>query len=255
MKLKPHNIVFAALLGMATLVQPAHAQDREIRVAADAEYPPFNYKDENGDIVGFDVDITMAACAAAELQCSFVAQSWDGLIPGLIVKKYDAISASMVANEERKKKVNFTDKIYEMPSQFLVSKDSDFTFDKEGLAGKSLGSQRATVHSEYLEAEFGDVATIKLYETQDQANLDLASGRLDALLGDVLVLNESFLKSDSGAGFEFRGEEIRFGKGIAIAVRKDDTELLDALNGGIEAIRESGEYQEISEKYFGRDIY
>lgn len=255
MNYKARLVASAVFFAFVSVAPGVNAQDKDVVVAADAEYPPFNYKNEQGEIVGFDVDITLAACGAAKLKCRFVAQSWDGLIPGLVVKKYDAISASMVATKERRKKVEFTDKIYEMPSQFLVNKDSDFTFDEAGLSGKSLGAQRATVHSEYLEKEFGDVANVRVYETQDQANLDLASGRIDALLGDVVVLSESFLKSDAGAAFEFRGKEIRFGKGIAIAIRKEDTALRDALNKGIKAIRDSGTYQEISNKYFGRDIY
>lgn len=241
-------IVFSAVPHWATAGDP-------VTVAADAEYPPFNYKNDAGEIVGFDVEITLAACAAVELDCSFVAQAWDGLIPGLLVGKFDAISASMFATEERRKKVDFTEKLYLTPTQFLVPEGSSLAFTAEGLSGKVLAAQRATVQADFLETTFGEVADINLYETQDQANLDLAAGRVDALLGEVIALTESFLESDAGKGFEFSGPEYKLGDGIAIAVSKDKPELTSKLSAGIQAIRDSGQFQEISEKYFGRDIY
>lgn len=244
--------VCAAAIGLATAL-PAAAD--KIVLAADAEYPPFNFKNDAGEIVGFDVEISLAACEAAGLDCEFTAQAWDGLIPGLLIGKYNAISASMFATEERRKQVDFSDKLYQTPSQFLVAKDSDLQISAEGLAGKTLAAQRGSVQADHIEATYGATSTIQLYDTQDQANLDLAAGRVDALLGEVIALTEGFLESETGKGFDWRGPEFKLGDGIAIAIRKEDTDLRDALNAGIAAIREDGTYQEISERYFGRDIY
>lgn len=227
----------------------------QIVVAADAEYPPFQYTNENGEIIGFDVEITLAACEAAELDCVFEAHAWDGLIPGLLIGRYDVISASMTATPERRERVDFTDRLYRSPSQFLVALDADFELTVEGLAGKTLAAQRASVQADYLEETYGATSNVVLYDTQDQANLDLAAGRVDALLGEVIALSESFLESENGQGFEFRGEVLRFGDGVAMAVHPDNTELRDQLNVGIQAIRDSGFYQEVSDRYFGRDIY
>ncbi|MFT6091271.1 transporter substrate-binding domain-containing protein [Sulfitobacter sp.] len=246
------TLAAATALSVATAL-PAAADT--ITLAADAEYPPFQYKNDAGEIVGFDVEISLLACEAVGLECEFAAHAWDGLIPGLLIGKYDAISASMTATETRREQVDFTDKLYVSPSQFLVAADSDIEISIEGLTGKTVAAQRSSVQAEYLEDTFGSIATVNLYDTQDQANLDLAAGRVDALLGEVIALSESFLKSESGAGFVWRGEELKFGDGVAIAVRKEDTELRDMLNKGILAIREDGQYQEISNRYFGRDIY
>lgn len=248
---------FAMALGVLTLVSAtAFAQDiGKVKIAHDASYPPFGYKDSSGEIVGFDIDITLAACREAQLECEFVAQDWDGLIPGLLVKKYSAISSSMIATEERKKTVNFTDKVYQVPTRFLVRKGTSMTFDAKGLEGKSLGAQRASIQADYLEEHYSDSSAIKLYETADQMNLDLAAGRVDAILQEVLSLQEGFLKTETGAKFEFQGPDFKFGEGIAIATRKADTELMQRLNKGIQAIRNSGEYQKISQQYFGMDIY
>ena len=100
--------LIGAVVLSAAVALPAAAGMRKVVVAADAEYPPFNYKNDAGEIVGFDVDVTHAACAAAKLDCSFVAQAWDGLIPGLLVGKYDAISASMIAVRKSISAASFT---------------------------------------------------------------------------------------------------------------------------------------------------
>ena len=254
--MKKLSFLILLLLAIPGFISVTFADSsRTIRIAADAAYPPFNYKDANGEIVGFDVDLTMAICNAAGIKCKFLAQDWDGLIPGLLVKKYDAISASMNATEERRKRVAFTNKIYSNPSRFLVKKSANFTFDKNGLSGKTLAAQHASVQADFLEKEFGNVAKVALYETQEQANLDLASGRVDALLGEVVALSESFLKSEAGKSFEFKGKKYAFGDGVAIAMRKNDSELLKKFNDGIDKIRKSGEYQKISDQHFGFDIY
>lgn len=242
----------AAVMGVATAL-PAAAD--KIVMAADAEYPPFNYKNDAGEIVGFDVEISLAACDASGLECEFVAQAWDGLIPGLLIGKYNAISASMFATEERRKQVDFTDKLYQTPSQFLVAKGSDIEISIDGLKGKTVAAQRGSVQADHIEATYGSTSTVQLYDTQDQANLDLAAGRVDALLGEVIALTEGFMSSETGQGFEWRGPEVKLGDGIAIAIRKEDNDLRDKLNEGIQALRDSGQYQEISIKYFGRDIY
>lgn len=253
MKMKTFMAVACAAAVSIAAILPAAAET--IVLAADAEYPPFQYKNDAGEIVGFDVEISLLACEAAGLECEFEAHAWDGLIPGLLIGKYNAISASMTATDTRREQVDFTDKLYVSPSQFLVAADSDIEISVDGLSGLTLAAQRSSVQAEYLEETFGDVATVNLYDTQDQANLDLSAGRVDALLGEVIALSESFLQSESGSGFEWRGEELKFGDGVAIAIRIEDTELRDQLNAGILAIRESGQYQDISDKYFGRDIY
>ncbi|GAA6209871.1 ABC transporter substrate-binding protein [Cognatishimia sp. WU-CL00825] len=253
--MKKRTFLAAACAAVMSLASALPAAADKIMLAADAEYPPFNYKNDSGEIVGFDVEISLAVCEASGLDCEFTAQAWDGLIPGLLIGKFNAISASMFATEERRKQVDFTDKLYQTPSQFLAAKGSDIEISVAGLTGKTVGAQRGSVQADHLEATYGATSTVQLYDTQDQANLDLAAGRLDALLGEVIALTEGFMASETGQGFDWTGPEVKLGDGIAIAIRKEDTDLRDKLNAGIAAIRESGQYQEISEKFFGRDIY
>lgn len=245
----------AATVGMATVGTVAvssNAAAETIRIGTEGAYPPFNQIDAGGNLVGFDVDIAKALCAEMEVECEFVAQDWDGIIPGLLAKKYDAIIASMSATEERKKAVAFTDKYYANKLQFVAPEGSDF--DPEDVDGKTIGAQRATISASYLEDEYGDRIDIKLYDTQENAYLDLATGRTDAVMADKLVSYE-WLNSDEGQDFDFVGEPAAIDDEIAIAVRKEDEELRQRFNEAIAAIRADGTYAEINAKYFPFDIY
>jgi arginine/ornithine transport system substrate-binding protein len=240
--------------------RPADAKEwKTIRIATEGAYAPFNFVDKDGKLQGFDVDIARALCEKMKAECSVVAQDWDGIIPGLLAKKYDAIIASMSITDERKKKVAFTDRYYKTPARFIAKKGSGLAISKEGLKGKSVGVQRATIHANYLQDNYGSVVSVKQYDTQENANLDLAAGRLDAILADSIALLEGFLKTPQGKDFEFVGPELTdrkwFGDGAGIALRKEDKDLAAQLNKALKEIRADGTYKKLNDKYFPFDIY
>ena len=232
---------------------------KSVRIGTEGAYPPFNLIDKNGELQGFDVDIAKALCKAAGVECTFVVQDWDGMIPGLMAKKYDAIIASMAITEERMKKVAFTKKYYMTPAKFVAKKGAGFDISAEGLKGKSVGVQRATTHENFIRDNFGSSVTIKTYATQDEANMDLVSGRVDLVIADSVVLQEGFLDTDAGKGYEFTGPGFTdakwYGEGIGIAIRKGDKELVALFNDAIQKIRASGVYKTINDKYFDFDVY
>jgi len=232
---------------------------QKIRVGTEGAYPPFNYIDKDGNLQGFDIDITNALCDAAGIECELITQDWDGIIPGLIAKKYDCIIASMSMTPEREKKVDFTNKYYQTPAKFVAKKGAGYEITPEGLQGKNVGVQRATVHENFVRDKFGDSVNIKAYATQDEANMDLTSGRIDLVIADSVVLLGGFLETDAGEDYEFVGpgftQEKWFGKGIGIAVRKGDTALVELLNNAIDEIRANGVYKKINDKYFDFDVY
>ena len=238
----------------------AEAKDwNKVRVGVEGAYPPFSWIEPDGTLKGFDIDIALAICAEMNAECELVPQDWDGIIPALLANKYDAIIASMSITEERKKKVSFSDKYYSTPAKFVRKKGSGIEINRDSLAGKTVGVQRATIHENFVNDNYGDIVEIKGYGTQDEAYLDFTAGRLDLLLADSVALEEGFLKTDAGKDAEFVGPDFTdpkwFGDGAGIAIRKSDTDLQKMLNDAIAAIRANGTYKKINDKYFGFDVY
>jgi polar amino acid transport system substrate-binding protein len=245
----------------AVMALPAAAQDEEkmqLRIGTEGAYPPFNYFDSDRNLVGFDIDIAKALCEAMDAECTFVTQDWDGIIPALRANKFDAIVASMSITEERDEVVDFTDKYYATPPAIAVRKDGAITeASPEALSDIVMGAQSATTHANYAAKHFPDTE-LRRYGTPDEYKLDLASGRIDAAIDDIMVLSE-WLDSEDGACCEIlttleRDIAIN-GPGEAIAVREGDDELREAFNAAIEQIRTDGTYQDINDKWFDFDVY
>ncbi|KDE39340.1 MAG: ABC transporter substrate-binding protein [Nitrincola lacisaponensis] len=243
----------AVLMASAAMIAPAAMADT-IRIATEGAYAPFNFIDSSGQPGGFDVEIANALCEKMEANCEIVTQDWDGIIPGLRARRYDAIIASMSITEERERVVAFTNPYYSNVLAFIGPKGSDMATDADSLAGKTLGAQRATIAGQYLEDELGSVVNVRLYDTQDNAYLDLAAGRLDGMVSDKFPAYD-WLQTDAGGNFEFKGDDIDIDDKIAIAVRLNDTELKERFNAALEAIVEDGTYAEINAKYFPFSIY
>ena len=250
-------VIAAAVFGLVAGGASAH-EEKSVRIGTEGAYPPFNSIDPSGKLIGFDIDIANALCKAAHFKCEFVIQDWDGMIPGLLAKKYDAIIASMSITEERKKKVDFTGKYYNTPAKFIAPKGKNYTITPEGLAGMSVAVQRATTHENFLRDNFPGL-DIRVYATQDEANADLVSGRVDLGHADSVALMEGFINTDAGKDFEFVGPDFNVpqwhGTGAGIAVRKGSDELRMALDKAIDQIRADGTYQKINAKYFDFDVY
>ncbi|TIV95212.1 MAG: transporter substrate-binding domain-containing protein, partial [Mesorhizobium sp.] len=200
-----------------------------------------------------------AVCAEEKLDCVITPVAWDGIIPALTTKKIDAIVSSMSITAEREKTIDFSDKYYNTPTAIIGPKDQKFGATPDDLKGKVIGVQVSTVHAVYAKKHFTGAQEIKEYQTQDEANNDLAAGRIDAVQADSIALGE-FLKSDQGkACCDLKGmvapDDEVLGPGVGAGIRKEDTALKEKFNAGIKAIRANGKYDEISKKYFDFDIY
>lgn len=252
LKIKTTLLAAATAAALAFGAISAQAADT-IRIATEGAFPPFNTIDDKGQPQGFDVDIARALCEQMKADCEIVTQDWDGIIPGLLAKKYDAIVASMSITPERQEAVAFTDPYYSNKLQFVAPKGKEFDLSKEGLDGKTVGAQRATISAQWLE-ENRPGADIKLYGTQEEAFLDLASGRLDLVLNDVYVTYD-WLNSPEGQDFEFKGQPVYDEDKIAIALRKGDDALREKLNKALAEIIANGTYETINAKYFPFSIY
>ena len=253
-------MTFKALLAAACLMAaPALAQEVKIGIAAEA-YPPFASPDAAGNWVGWEVEIINAVCAAGEMQCVITPVAWDGIIPSLTSGQIDAIMASMSITDERLQTIDFSDKYYNTPTVIVGAKGVEMAPTAEGLAGKIIGVQASTVHAAYVEKYFaGTAAEIKIYQTQDEANSDLAAGRIDATQADSIAL-DAFLATEAGTacceskGAVADGPAI-LGLGVGAGVRKGDDALREKINGAIAKIIADGTYDKITATYFASSIY
>ena len=252
------------------------AQADSIRIGTEGAYPPWNAKDESGKLIGFEVELANWLCIYMGADCTLVEQDWDGMIPGLIMRKYDAIMAGMSITDERMKTINFSQGYADEVASLAVMKGSPLegmdtpkaiNLSTGGgdvkkalktltaaLAGKTIGVQTATIHQNFLES--GDVGSVKIrtYKTQDEVNLDLAAGRIDAALAAAVAFTDYAEKSGKPVvlvGPTFSGGA--FGNGVGVGIRKDDTALLKKFNAAINQARKSGKISELATKWFGFD--
>lgn len=230
-----------------------------VRVGIAAEpYPPFASPDAAGNWVGWEVEIIEAVCAAAELECEITPTAWDGIIPALVSGRIDAIMASMSITEDRLQTIDFSDPYYNTPTVIVGQRDVQMDATPEGLAGRVIGVQVSTIHQTYAQTYFEAASELRSYQTQDEANQDLAAGRIDATQADSLAMDD-FLATEAGACCEVKGvvamDEAILGQGVGVGVRKGDDALREAFNRGIAAILADGTYDRISAGYFATSIY
>ncbi|WP_261817145.1 ABC transporter substrate-binding protein [Vibrio gallicus] len=249
----------AATIAVTALSGVAQAKEwKTVRFGIEGAYPPFNKTEADGTLSGFDVDIANALCKEMDAKCVLVAQDWDGMIPSLLARKFDGIIAAMSITPERQKRVDFTHKYAQIPSTFVAKKGANLDFSKAGLNGVKIGVQRATTHDKYISDNY-KTAEIVRYGSFDEAYLDLANGRVSAVMGEASSLEEGVLNAKGGDQYELVGPSLTdakwFGEGMGIATRKQDKDLTEQLNKAIDSIREKGIYQQIAKKYFDYDVY
>ena len=256
--------ILLIVLSLVIAAGAVQAKDwKVVRIGVEGAYPPFSYITPDGKLEGFDIDIARALVAAMGAEVKLIPQDWDGIIPALLARKYDAIIASMSITEERKKKVAFSNKYYNTPGKFVCKKGAmkDFTRAEVAQAtkGKSIAVQRATIHDRFVTEQGGEGVKVKRYGTQDDAYLDLVAGRGDMLLADSVAIDDGFLKKPEGQAFQFIGPDLSevkyFGEGAGIAIRKQDTDLVELFNQAIVKIRQDGTYKKIQDKYFEFNVY
>ena len=250
--------------GTAVLVSAGAvgAQD-VVRIGTEGAYPPWNFTDSDGNLVGFEIDLANVMCERMAVECEFVAQDWDGIIPALMNGRYDAIIAGMSITDERRESINFSHGYVTDPAFFVAPIDSDLQDLEDiddvlaGIAGIEVGVQTATIHQNFMDQH--TEAEIRLYDTQELLAIDLAAGRIDAALADRAAW-EPFLASDEGADFDVFGPGLNgatfavFGEGVGVGLRKEDADLQAAFNAAICELSEDGTTAALSEEWFGYDM-
>ena len=263
----------------------SNAYADKVRIATEGAYPPWNSKSADGKLIGFEVELANVLCGYMGHECTIVEQDWDGMIPALRMRKYDAIMAGMSITDERKKVITFSQGYADEVASLAVMKGSSLESLETveavnlskgakktlktlttALAGKTVGVQTATIHQNFLES--GDVGkvNIRTYKTQDEVNLDLAAGRIDAALAAAVAFTDYAEKSGKPVvlvGPTFSGGA--FGNGVGVGLRQEsqfgsntamgkrDGKLLKDFNKAINKARKDGKISELAIKWFGFD--
>ena len=269
-----------SLLALSVLCVATIANAKSIRIGTEGAYPPWNNLNSAGELEGAEIDFGNEACKRMSVECEWVTQDWDGIIPALLNGKYDIIIAGMSITEERKQKVNFTNGYMNDGARFWTLKDSGLADiatagvtkvnmnnagEKEQAAvgqliaafvGKTVCVQSSTTHANFASQYMSVGSEVKLYQTVDDHNLDLIAGRCDAILSDVASAID-FMATDQGSDAAFTGPTFSggpWGDGVGGAIRKEDTDILDMWNNAIAEMAADGTTAEITKKWFGRDM-
>ena len=256
----------------------------KIKIGTEGAYPPWNAKDASGKLIGFEVELANELCKIMGHECTIVEQDWDGMIPALLMRKFDAIMAGMSITDERLKTINFSQGYADEVASLAVMKGSNLASmetseginlsKKSGsakkdlktitaaLKGKTVCVQTATIHQNFLESgEVGKI-NVRTYKTQDEVNLDLAAGRCDVALAAAVAFTDYADKSGKPVvlvGPTFSGGA--FGNGVGVGIRKSgdgaigkrDAQLLKDFNKAINEARKQGIISKLAIKHFGFD--
>jgi len=275
--------LFLSIFASIVLLSSTVLADK-IKIGTEGAYPPWNAKDASGNLIGFEVDLAKELCTIMGHECTIVEQDWDGMIPALLMRKFDAIMAGMSITAERQKTITFSQGYADEVASLAVMKGSGLgSMDTpegvnlsiggadvkkalktitDALAGKTVCVQTATIHQNFLES--GDVGkvNVRTYKTQDEVNLDLAAGRCDAALAAAVAFTDYAEKSGKSVvlvGPTFSGGA--FGNGVGVGIRqagdgaigKRDAKLLKDFNKAIDKARKQGIISELAIKHFGFD--
>jgi len=276
------NILKKTILTVLTsLLVIGNVYADKIKIGTEGAYPPWNSKNASGSLIGFEVELAAVLCKNMGHDCTIVEQDWDGMIPALQGKKFDAIMAGMSITDERKKVISFSQGYADEVASLAIMGGSNLGLQKDlkaitaaginltkpnsiakkalktikgALVGKTVCTQVGTIHQNFLQS--GDLGVVKLrvYKTQDEVNLDLTSGRCDVALAAAVAFTDYAEKSGKRVvlvGPTFSGGA--FGNGVGVGIRQNDTKLLKAFNKAIDKARKNGDISRIATKWFGFD--
>ena len=261
---------------LASLLLAVNTYADNIKIGTEGAYPPWNSKDAAGNLIGFEVELANELCKIMKHNCTIVEQDWDGMIPALVSRKFDAIMAGMSITDERKKTINFSQGYADEVASLAVMKGSkneglktlsainltDINAEEQAtldtlvkaFKGKTIGVQTATIHQNFLDSGLMGKIKVRTYKTQDEVNLDLVAGRIDAALAAAVAFTDYAEKSGKGVvltGPTFAGGD--FGNGVGVGIRKGDSELLNDFNAAIDKARDEGIISRLAIKHFGFD--
>ncbi|CAX60634.1 MULTISPECIES: lysine/arginine/ornithine ABC transporter substrate-binding protein ArgT [Erwinia] len=258
--MKKQVLALSLLLALSSASSAFAAAPKTLRIGTDPTYAPFESKNAQGQLVGFDIDLANEICKRMETKCTYVESDFDALIPSLKAKKIDAIISSLSITEKRQMEIAFSEKLYAANARLIAPKGSKIMPTLDSLKGKTIGLLQGTTQETYANENWRPKGiTVTPYANQDLVYQDLTAGRIDAAFQDEVAASEGFLKQPAGKGFAFAGPAVKdekiFGVGTGMGMRKDDADLKAAIDKAFDSMRKDGTYDKLAKKYFDFDVY
>ena len=277
--------VWTRLLGVAMtaamlVAGPAMAKEwKTVKLGTEGAFPPWNSTKADGTLEGFEIDLANILCERMDVKCEWVVQSWKGIIPALNAGKFDVIMSGMSATEKRAKVIDFSIPYGSTGQTFGVLSDSDLVdlplkgtvFPlaskpeeakkaieeiKPMFEGKIIGVQSSAIAERFLQENLADVAEIREYGKTQEHDLDLMSGRVDAIMASTAYISTA-MKDPANEGMVLAGPRFQggiLGKGSSIGMRKGSDDLKAMFDKAIASARDDGTIKDLSIKWFGFDV-
>lgn len=258
--MKKQVLALSLLLALSSASSAFAAAPKTLRIGTDPTYAPFESKNAQGQLAGFDIDLANEICKRMATKCTYVESDFDALIPSLKAKKIDAIISSLSITEKRQQEIAFSEKLYAANARLIAPKGSKIMPTVESLKGKTIGLLQGTTQETYANQNWRPKGiNVTPYANQDLVYQDLTAGRIDAAFQDEVAASEGFLKQPAGKDYAFAGPAVKdekiFGVGTGMGMRKDDTDLKVAIDKAFDEIRKDGTYDKLAKKYFDFDVY
>lgn len=246
----------------SVLETPAASTKAPLRILTEGAYPPFNYRNGEGELTGFDVDIAKALCAHLDRECSIETRAWNDLLPALKRGEADAVIASMLVPSHGRHSVDadiaFTQPYYTTPGHFAARRDARLAgASAEALAGRRIVVETGSTHEAFLKARFPDSIILDVGSLAT-AETSLANGRADLLFADRNTLLRWVMNGKGADCCRLVGgdyaDPVYFGEGAGIAVRSDDEALRAEIDKTLTKMKTDGTQKGIALRYFGQAI-
>ncbi|MGE6785684.1 transporter substrate-binding domain-containing protein [Ensifer adhaerens] len=282
--MKKTTAIMAPALAVAAglMSMPAQAEDKKwtkVTIATEGAFPPYNLTKADGTLDGYEIELSKILCDHMKVECTIIAQSFDGMIPSLNAGKFDAIMAGMSATEKRKEVIDFSMSYGSTGQAFATLKGGDLeTLPMKGelfslasneagarkaidelkplVEGKTIGVQTASIAARFIDEYLKDVVEVREYKTTEQHDLDLVAGRVDFVMASMGYLKTTVEKPANSdmiiTGPRFQGGFL--GAGSSVGLRKTDPELKALFDDAIAAAKADGTIKRLSEKWFGFDL-
>ena len=252
--------LLAATFAVLTMGVPQTASAETLRVGMECTYAPFNFKNADGELDGYDVDVAKGVAGLIGADLEFVCQQWDGMIPALLANKFDLVVASMSITDKRLEKMDFSQPYRISVGRLVGKKNAGLSlFDDAGkpipanFAGVKVGLERASTYASWFGAVLPE-ADVALYDENEALYLDLVNGRTDVIMTNPMKAYLRFLSKEDGAGYEFVSPQVDekkyFGIGVGIGLRQGNDALKGRLNKAIRTLTDHGYLESYALKYF-----